>query len=143
MARLPHVAIIELGSQYTLLIERTVLELGVRSVILDPSRAAEWFKKNPVKAVILSCGAASVYEDGAPQPPEEVLSLQREDGRPVAVLGICYGMQWLAHRLGGEVKAVLGQREYGRGLIHLTVRGLTEMATGFFSRSEEHTSELQ
>ncbi|OGZ10802.1 MAG: hypothetical protein A3D67_01195 [Candidatus Lloydbacteria bacterium RIFCSPHIGHO2_02_FULL_51_22] len=140
MARLPHVAIIELGSQYTLLIERTVRELGVRSVILDPSRAAEWFKKNPVKAVILSGGAASVYEDGAPQPPEEVLSLQREDGRPVAVLGICYGMQWLAHRLGGEVKAILGQREYGGALIHLTVRGLTEMATGFFSHTPQHQS---
>ena len=104
MIRVPNVVIIELGSQYTLLIERTVRELGVRSVVLDPSRAAEWFKKNPVKAVILSGGASSVYDENAPQPPEEVLSLRREDGRSVALLGICYGMQWLAHRLcwGGE-----------------------------------------
>jgi GMP synthase-like glutamine amidotransferase len=48
MASLPNVAIIELGSQYTLLIERTLRELGVRSVILDPKRAQSWLKKHPL-----------------------------------------------------------------------------------------------
>lgn len=119
MASLPNVVIIELGSQYTLLIERTLRELGVRSVILNPKRAEEWFKSNSVKAVILSGGASSVYDDNAPEPPEETLSLRRENGRPVAILGICYGMQWLAHRLGGNVKAVLGSREYGEAGISI------------------------
>lgn len=119
MASLPNVAIIELGSQYTLLIERTLREIGVRSVILDPNRATDWFKQHSVRAVILSGGAASVYDEGAPQPPEEILALKREDGQPVAILGICYGMQWLAHRLGGEVKPVLGHREYGEAELHL------------------------
>ena len=123
MASLPNVAIIELGSQYTLLIERTLRELGVRSVILDSRNAASWLKKNPLKAVILSGGASSVYNSDAPQPPAEVLSLMRQDGQPIALLGICYGMQWLAHRLGGEVKAVLGNREYGEAEINLDERG--------------------
>jgi GMP synthase (glutamine-hydrolysing) len=128
MARLPHVAIIELGSQYTLLIERALRELGVRSVILDPKRAADWFKRNPPKAVILSGGASSVYDTDAPQPPDEVLSLCREDGQPIALLGICYGMQWLAQQLGGDVKAVLGNREYGEASLRLCAT-----PEGFFS----------
>ena len=103
MASLPNVAIIELGSQYTLLIERTLRELGVRSVILDPKRARSWLVKHPLKVVILSGGAASVYDNDAPQPPEEIFALRREDGERVPILGICYGMQWLAHHLGGEV----------------------------------------
>lgn len=119
MAFLPNVAIIELGSQYTLLIERTLREIGVRSVILNPKCAADWFKQHSVRAVILSGSAASVYDEGAPKPPEEILSLKREDGQPVAILGICYGMQWLVHRLGGEVKPVLGNREYGEAKLHL------------------------
>lgn len=110
MASLPNVAIIELGSQYTLLIERTLREIGVRSVILEPRHARDWFAKHSVKAVILSGGAASVYDDDAPQPPIEVLSLRDGDGQPVPIFGICYGMQWLAHQSGGEVKAVLGNR---------------------------------
>lgn len=109
---LPKVAIIDLGSQTTLLIERTLREIGFRSVILNPKQAQDWFEKNPVNAVILSGGSASVYQENAPQPPEMIFSLKREDGRPVEILGICYGMQWLVQHLGGEVKP--GGREYGR-----------------------------
>lgn len=116
---LPQVAIIELGSQTTLLIERALRELGVRSVILDSKRAAGWIRANPLRAVILSGGAASVYEEGAPQPPKEVLSLLRQDGQPVARLGICYGMQWLAQQLGGKVEPVSGNREYGKAMLNL------------------------
>ena len=119
MDHLPKVLIIELGSQYTLLIERTLRELGVRSVILDPRRAQNFLKGNHVKAIILSGGSASVYDNDAPQPPEEVLTAQDESGRMAAILGICYGMQWLAHRFGGEVKPVEGQREFGKAFIGL------------------------
>jgi len=117
MISLPNVAIIELGSQYTLVIERTLRELGVRSVILDPKRAKTWLKNNSLKAVIFSGGAASVYDNDAPQPPVEVFSLTRQDGQPVAILGICYGMQWLAQHLGGHVKEMPHNREYGKAHI--------------------------
>lgn len=116
---LPTVAIIELGSQYTLVIARTLRELGVRSVILNPSRAHDWIKANPLKAVVLSGGPASVYDDDAPQPPKEVLNLKGENDQPVAVLGICYGMQWIAQQLGGTVQPVAGNREYGEATIDL------------------------
>src|SRR3989344_1986079 len=133
MTHLPNVAIIELGSQYTLLIERTLRELGVRSVILDPKRAVNWLKKNPLRAVILSGGASSVYDNDAPTPPDEILTLRREDGQPITLLGICYGMQWLAHRLGGEVKATPGNREYGEATINLC-----DPPDGFFSSTPQN-----
>lgn len=117
MAQDPTVAIIELGSQYTLLIERTLRELSTRSVILDPKRAGKWLENHPVKAIILSGGKSSVYDKDAPQPPEQVLSITQDNQQPVAILGICYGMQWLTHRLGGEVKPVPGNREYGEAEI--------------------------
>ncbi len=107
MESLPKVAILDLGSQYTLVIERTIRELGVRSVILDPKRAAHWLDKHPVQAIILSGGAASVYEKDAPQPPKTIFS------HGVPVLGICYGMQWIARELGGRVEPVSTNREYG------------------------------
>lgn len=122
---LPRVVIIELGSQFTLLIERTLRELGVRSAILSPQRAAEWFNQNTPKAVILSGGASSVYDSDAPQPPKEILSLCQKHGQPVAILGICYGMQWLAQVFGGEVKPMAGNREYGEAMIDLLEVNLT------------------
>ena len=111
MESLSRVAIIELGSQTTLLIERALRELGVRSVILDPKRASDWIRKNPVKAIILSGGSASVYEDNAPQPPKEVFLLIQEQ---IPILGICYGMQWIADKLGGRVECEMHKRDYGK-----------------------------
>ncbi|MCX5912868.1 MAG: glutamine-hydrolyzing GMP synthase, partial [Deltaproteobacteria bacterium] len=59
------------------------------------------------KGIILSGGPASVYEDGAPINPPEIFRLG------VPVLGICYGMQLMAHVLGGRVERSL-KREFGR-----------------------------
>ena len=116
---LPKVAIIEMGSQYTLVIERRLRELGFRSVILDPKRAAKWLASHPVQLVILSGGASSVYDADAPQPPDTIFDL-RYDGRPVPVLGICYGMQWIAQRFGGKVESAPDNREYGAAEILCT-----------------------
>lgn len=113
---LPEVVIIELGSQYTLLIERTLRGLERRSVVLDPKRAEQWLQQHTCKAVILSGGAASVYDADAPQPPSRILSL-RNGGKPIPILGICYGMQWLVKQLGGSVGAVDSGREYGEHII--------------------------
>lgn len=115
MEELPNVVIIELGSQYTLKIEQTLRELCVRSVVLDPKRARTWIERHPPKAIILSGSDKSVYDKDAPMPPEEIFMLHRRLGRTVPILGICYGMQWLVHRLGGEVRT--GTREYGHASI--------------------------
>lgn len=111
MESLPKVLIIDLGSQYTFVIERTLRELGVRSAIFnDQKKATDWVKKHEVRAVIYSGGDRSVYDKGSPQPPIETLELG------VPVLGICYGMQWIAHHGGGKVERT--GSEYGRGEIN-------------------------
>lgn len=105
------ILVVNLGSQYTLLIERSLRELGFRSAVLSPRQAEEWLRHNLPKAIILSGGSASVYEKGAPLPPQSILEIG------VPILGICYGMQWLASELGGDVGSVLEQREYGEAMI--------------------------
>ncbi len=119
MIALPSIAIIDLGSQYTLLIERTLRELGFRSLVLDPKRASKWIKGPHLKAIILSGGPASVYDEGAPQAPEEVLALAQREENPLALLGICYGMQWIAQHLGGKVRSLLKNRDYGEADIKI------------------------
>ena len=121
MASLPQVLIIELGSQFTLLIERSLREIGLRSAIFSPERALRWLEQYPVQAIILSGGAASVHDANAPKLPSKILKFRRaQDGLPIPVLGICYGMQWIAHTLGGEVKPASSHREYGQAEIRFS-----------------------
>lgn len=101
------ILVIDLGSQYSLVISRTLRELGVRSAVLAPAQAAQWLKTNTPKGIILSGGRYGVYENGAPTPPAEILTLG------VPILGICYGMQWLAHVLGGRITKDRRHKEYG------------------------------
>lgn len=110
------ILIVDLGSQYTLVIARTLRELGVRSIVLSPEKAADWLKNNRPKGIILSGGAASVYDEEAPFPPIRMLKL----GAPI--LGICYGMQWLSYYFGGTVTAATSQKEYGETLVRLDTR---------------------
>ena len=105
---MPHdtIVILDYGSQYTQLIARRVREANVYSEMVSwRTPAAAVMALNP-KGFILSGGPNSVYDAGAPSLPNYVL----ESGLPV--LGICYGMQLLAHRLGGRV-AASQKREYG------------------------------
>lgn len=85
------ILILDLGSQYTQIIRRSLRYLGFHSVILPPGDSLKWVENNKPKAIILSGGSASVYEENAPKIPEEILRLG------IPVLGICYGMQWLAY----------------------------------------------
>ena len=107
----PKVLIVDLGSQYTLVIGRTIRELGFRTVIFSPQRAEKWLATNQPKAIILSGGSASVYEENAPLVPLAILSAG------VPILGICYGMQLLARILGGEVTPHRGNKEYGEAIV--------------------------
>lgn len=100
------IIVLDYGSQYSQLIARRVREASVFCRLLSWRTApAEVMALNP-KGFILSGGPNSVYDDGAPTLPNYVL----ESGLPI--LGICYGMQLLAHHLGGRV-AGSQRREYG------------------------------
>ena len=104
------VVVIDFGSQYSMLIARRVRESSVYCEIIP--HTADWdsvSRLNP-KGIILSGGPASVYEPDAPLAPDWVY----ESGLPV--LGICYGMQAMAHQLGGKV-APSSHREYGHAVM--------------------------
>ena len=100
------VIILDFGSQVTQLIARRVREAGVYSEIHPCVTSAEAVAAMHPDAVILSGGPASVGEKDAPRLDKGLLELG------VPVLGICYGMQLLAHELGG-VLAQSETREYG------------------------------
>ena len=100
------IVVLDFGSQFTMLIARRVRELNTYCELLPFDASADRIKGLDVRGIILSGGPSSVYEEGAPLAPQWVW----DSGLPI--LGICYGMQLMAHQLGGEV--VPGtEREYG------------------------------
>ncbi|NBC05404.1 MAG: glutamine-hydrolyzing GMP synthase [Bacteroidetes bacterium] len=102
------ILILDFGSQYTQLIARRIRELNVYCEIHPFNTQPEEFSAHPPNGIILSGGPKSVYDEEAP-----VLNLDYFDfGKPV--LGICYGLQSLAHTLvpGSVDKAE--KREFGR-----------------------------
>jgi GMP synthase (glutamine-hydrolysing) len=100
------IAIIDFGSQYSQLIVRRVREAHVYCELVAHDASHEEVQKLQPKGFILSGGPASVYDDEAPSLPQYVL------GSGLPVLGVCYGMQLLAHELGGLVGRA-EKREYG------------------------------
>ena len=100
------VLVLDFGSQYSQLIARRVREAGVYCELIPGTTPWDAIRDRNPSALILSGGPASVYEDGAPRCDPAALNAG------VPVLGICYGMQLLAHQLGGKV-APAGKREYG------------------------------
>eukprot|EP00429_Kryptoperidinium_foliaceum_P045338 CAMPEP_0176116814 /NCGR_PEP_ID=MMETSP0120_2-20121206/58680_1 /TAXON_ID=160619 /ORGANISM="Kryptoperidinium foliaceum, Strain CCMP 1326" /LENGTH=533 /DNA_ID=CAMNT_0017451093 /DNA_START=44 /DNA_END=1641 /DNA_ORIENTATION=- len=108
------VAILDFGSQYSHLIARRVRELHVYCELYSCLVKAEELSKHEIVAVILSGGPSSVYDKDAPHVSPEVWKLIEE--RQIPVLGICYGMQELAHVFGGTVAAGL-KHEYGKSYV--------------------------
>lgn len=101
------VAVLDYGSQYSLLIARRLRELGVYSELLPADVDVETLRTLSPRGVILSGGPLSVYDTGAPMMSEAALALG------VPVLGICYGAQLLARHFGGTVEPS-SRREFGR-----------------------------
>ena len=110
--RTESIVILDFGSQYSRLIARRVREANVYCEIIPFDAGPDVLHLQDVKGIILSGGPNSVYENGAPLIPAWVFDAG------VPVLGICYGMQALAHQLGGSVIAGI-EREYGHALLRL------------------------
>jgi len=107
------IVVLDFGSQYSMLIARRVRECHVYCELVPYD--APWEKIAPLnpRGFILSGGPASVYDSGAPLP----LPYIYENRLPV--MGICYGMQAIAHQLGGQVTRGT-RREYGHTILHIS-----------------------
>jgi GMP synthase (glutamine-hydrolysing) len=135
MTAASRILIIDYGSQYTQLIARRVREARVYSEIHPPTRTIEWIRDWNPTGIILSGGPNSVYGENVPTADPVLFDV-------APVLGVCYGMQLMAHVLGAEVRRG-GRREYGRAEIRPTVQSalfegfdLEETATVWMSHGD-------
>jgi GMP synthase (glutamine-hydrolysing) len=115
-AELGGVVVLDFGGQYTQLIARRIREHQVFSAILPCTTSIEEIQKLEPAGIVLSGGPSSVYDADAPKCDPQVLALG------IPVLGICYGMQWITHTLGGKVEGA-ARREYGRAELDLDSTG--------------------
>ena len=108
--KLDKILILDFGSQYTQLIARRIREMNVFCEIHPYDVSLEKINGFSPKAIILSGGPNSVYEDETPKAPQEIFKMN------VPILGICYGMQTLCEQLGGKVINST-KREFGHAQI--------------------------
>jgi GMP synthase (glutamine-hydrolysing) len=106
------ILILDYGSQFTQLSARRIRELRVYCEIHPPTVSVDWIRDWAPRGIVLSGGPSSVYDADVPTLDASLIDLG------VPVLGICYGMQLLAHVSGGAV--VPGRREYGRAEVIVT-----------------------
>ena len=107
------VVVLDFGSQYSRLIARRVRELNVYSELLPFDTPWREIAARKPKAVILSGGPASVYEEGSPHPDPAIWT------GGVPILGICYGLHLMAEGLGGEVVS-FERKEFGPAIVSVT-----------------------
>lgn len=105
------ILILDCGSQFTQLIARRIREANVYSEIHPASKPLEWIRQWKPDGIILSGGPSSVTDVGAPTVDRALLDI-------APILGVCYGMQLIAHLEGGAVIGA-GRREYGRAEIEV------------------------
>jgi GMP synthase (glutamine-hydrolysing) len=121
------VVVLDFGGQYTQLIARRIREQQVFSAIVPCTASLEEIHAYQPAGIILSGGPSSVYDADAPKCDPAVL------GAGIPVLGICYGMQWIAKTLGGTVEPA-GRREYGRAEFAAEARENGELFRGLPGR---------
>lgn len=121
------ILVLDFGSQYTQLIARRVREGKVYSEIFPFNASIEKIRDFHPKGIILSGGPSSVYEKDAPLPDMQIFQLG------IPVLGICYGMQLMAHHFHGKVERAL-KREYGQA--ELIIDSDDDLLWGISQRSK-------
>lgn len=105
------ILVLDFGSQYNQLIVRRIRELGVYSELVPHDISLEVLKQDPsIKGLILSGGPHSVYDQDSFTVPKQLFELD------IPILGICYGMQLMAHLLGGYVE---GSQHHEFGKTHI------------------------
>ncbi len=104
------ILVLDYGSQYNQLIVRRIRELGVYATLVNNSITAKEISKMNVRGIILSGGPNSVYEEQAMDIDEGIFDLD------IPILGICYGMQLISHKLGGSITAS-NLKEFGKTTI--------------------------
>ena len=130
------IVILDFGSQYTQLIARRIRELNVFSVVLPCTAPLSEVKTLHPLGVILSGGPSSVYDADAPIADAGFLELG------VPVLGICYGLHFIVHHLGGKVRSA-PKREYGHAEVtiqhseSILFAGLPEKIQVWMSHGDE------
>ncbi|MDD2604267.1 MAG: glutamine-hydrolyzing GMP synthase, partial [Desulfobacteraceae bacterium] len=132
------ILIIDFGSQFNQLIARRVRECRVYCQIEPPNLSRDKMLALAPEGIILSGGPASIYTPGSPKVDPAVFSLG------VPVLGICYGMQFMVHALGGRVEAA-DKREYGPANLSITeaegiLEGIPSPTTCWMSHGDRITA---
>lgn len=112
------IIILDFGSQYTQLIARRIREAGVYSEIYPCTIDPEEIRAKAPVGLIFSGSPYSVNDSDAPHLHQDYLRMQRPDGSPIPVLGICYGLQSMAYIQGGTVE-LAKRREFGRAAIQV------------------------
>ena len=101
------VIVVDFGGQYNQLIARRVRENHVYCEVYPYNKALNKIKELKPQGIIFTGGPNSVYEENSPKIEKEIFELG------IPILGMCYGMQFMAHTLGGEVKSA-DNREFGK-----------------------------
>ena len=116
------IIVLDYGSQYNQLISRRIREIGVFSELKSHKITADEVRAIHPVGIILSGGPNSVYEEDSFDIDPEIFELG------IPILGICYGMQLLTHKLGGKVVPAgdAGNREYGQSKLTRTTSPLFE-----------------
>jgi GMP synthase (glutamine-hydrolysing) len=120
------IVILDFGSQYTQLIARRIRELNVFSVVLPCTVPIAEIQELRPLGIVLSGGPSSVYDADAPAADPKMLELG------VPVLGICYGLHFIVHHLGGRVKPA-PLREYGHAEVTILSGEARDGATALFA----------
>ena len=110
------IIVLDFGGQYVHLITRRIRDLGVYAEILPFNINIERLRKDNPRAIILSGGPSSVYEDNSPKLKQEFFKFTLENKIPV--LGICYGHHLIIHHQGGKIKSK-DTKEYGKAILKI------------------------